>query len=127
VEIDFPGKYQGMSRLLRRQNASGPIAWMGSLVQDGQEASGLMFRRNRFYDPASGRFTQEDPIGLAGGMNAYGFANGDPVSFSDPYGLCPDNLIDPKTGKCPGGLERSEYQTVQDAIGTLRAGGAQLA
>jgi hypothetical protein len=28
-----------------------------------------------------------DPIGLAGGLNAYGFANGDPVNYSDPFGL----------------------------------------
>ena len=32
--------------------------------------------------------TQEDPLGLAGGLNLYGFANGDPVNFSDPFGLC---------------------------------------
>ena len=38
---------------------------------------------------ASRRFTQEDPIGLAGGLNLYGFASGDPVNFSDPFGLCP--------------------------------------
>jgi len=25
---------------------------------------------------------------LAGGLNLYGFANGDPVNFSDPFGLC---------------------------------------
>ncbi|MFQ5745399.1 MAG: RHS repeat-associated core domain-containing protein, partial [Acidobacteriota bacterium] len=35
-------------------------------------------------------YTQEDPIGLAGGLNLYGFANGDPVNFSDPFGLMPD-------------------------------------
>ena len=40
-------------------------------------------------DSEIGRFTQEDPIGLAGGMNLYGFAGGDPLSFSDPFGLCP--------------------------------------
>ena len=37
-------------------------------------------------------FTQEDPIGLAGGLNLYGFANGDPVNFSDPFGLCPERV-----------------------------------
>lgn len=45
--------------------------------------------RPRYLDPQSGRFTQEDPIGLAGGLNLYGFANGDPVTYSDPFGLCP--------------------------------------
>jgi uncharacterized protein RhaS with RHS repeats len=51
-------------------------------------------------DPGSGRFTQEDPIGLAGGLNLYGYADGDPVNFSDPFGLCPYLL----TGKpCSAG------------------------
>jgi RHS repeat-associated protein len=89
MEIDFPGKHMGMTRLLNRPTVAGQVAWMGSLVQDAQDASGLMYRRNRFYDPVSGRFTQEDPIGLAGGVNSYGFAAGDPVSYSDPYGLEP--------------------------------------
>jgi hypothetical protein len=26
---------------------------------------------------------------LAGGLNLYGFASGDPVTFTDPFGLCP--------------------------------------
>ena len=52
------------------------------------DRTGTMYRRNRYYDPATGRFTQEDPIGLAGGLNLYGYAGGDPVNFSDPFGLC---------------------------------------
>jgi RHS repeat-associated protein len=63
--------------------------WIGSLPENGQTGAGQLYRRNRYYDPASGRFTQEDPIGLAGGLNLYGFAGGDPVNFSDPFGLCP--------------------------------------
>src|SRR6185295_13847942 len=52
------------------QRVSGPKgSWQGSLLTDKQDASGTLFRRNRYYDPKSGRFTQEDPIGLAGGMN----------------------------------------------------------
>jgi RHS repeat-associated protein len=57
------------------------------LLTDEQDKSGMLFRRNRYYDPTTGRFTQEDPIGLAGGLNLYGFAAGDPINYSDPFGL----------------------------------------
>jgi RHS repeat-associated protein len=65
--------------------------WYGSLIWDQQDATGYQYKRNRYYEPGTGRFTQEDPIGLAGGLNLYGFASGDPVNFSDPFGLmsCP--------------------------------------
>ncbi len=53
-----------------------------------RDATGQMYERNRYYDPGTGQFTQPDPIGIAGGLNVYGFANGDPVSYDDPYGLC---------------------------------------
>jgi len=60
----------------------------GSLVDGMRDASGQMYMRNRYYDPQTGQFTQSDPIGLAGGLNAFGFASGDPVSYFDPFGLC---------------------------------------
>ena len=69
-------------------NVGQDVTWIGSLPANGQGDAGLVYRRNRYYDPASGRFTQEDPIGLAGGLNQYGFAEGDPVNFSDAFGLC---------------------------------------
>jgi uncharacterized protein RhaS with RHS repeats len=34
-----------------------------------------------------GLYTQQDPIGLSSGVNLYGYAGGDPVNMSDPYGL----------------------------------------
>jgi len=64
--------------------------WVGSLASNGQDGTGQLYRRNRYYDPLTGRFTQEDPIGLAGGLNLYGFGGGDPVNFRDPFGLCPE-------------------------------------
>jgi RHS repeat-associated protein len=63
--------------------------WHGSILRNKTNGTGHEYKRNRAYDGATGRFTQEDPIGLAGGLNLYGFANGDPVNFSDPFGLCP--------------------------------------
>jgi RHS repeat-associated protein len=64
--------------------------WWGGLVDGMRDVSGQQYKRNRYYDPATGQFTQPDPIGIAGGLNSYGFAAGDPVSYSDPYGLCPE-------------------------------------
>ena len=67
----------------------GPVSWWGSMANAKQNATGTLDMRNRVYDSRTGRFTQEDPIGLAGGIHLYGFAGGDPVNFSDPLGLCP--------------------------------------
>jgi RHS repeat-associated protein len=49
--------------------------------------TGLYYMRARYYDPKTRRFISEDPIGLAGGINEYVFASGDPVNGSDPSGL----------------------------------------
>jgi RHS repeat-associated protein len=87
-----------------------PTDWLGSLMDSKADASGLLYMRNRYYDPKSGRFTQEDPIGLAGGINTYGFVGGDPVNYSDPFGLFP----------CPG------ITKVVCALGA-RIGGAIIA
>jgi uncharacterized protein RhaS with RHS repeats len=67
-----------------------------------RDASGQIYTRNRYYDPTSGQFTQPDPIGLAGGLNSYGFAAGDPVGFWDPFGLCAEAAGDtiPKVEVC---------------------------
>lgn len=54
--------------------------------------TGLYYMRARFYDPLLGRFLTEDPIGIAGGLNLFAYASGDPINRSDPSGLddrCP--------------------------------------
>ena len=50
---------------------------------------GMVYLRNRWYDPQSGRFLTQDPIGLAGGVNLYAYAGNDPIAYTDPFGLCP--------------------------------------
>jgi RHS repeat-associated protein len=51
------------------------------------QESGLYYFYNRYYHPVNGRFLNEDPIGLEGGLNMYGFIGNDPMNSIDPYGL----------------------------------------
>jgi RHS repeat-associated protein len=94
--------------------------WAGSLIRGQQDISGLMYRRNRYYDPMTGQFTQSDPIGITGGLNAYGFASGDPVSYADPYGLCPEKMRG-GSGLCPGQLTVQQYEALAGATANMGA------
>jgi RHS repeat-associated protein len=98
VKAMWPGLFFVLERPHVRNNA-----WHGTVLEDKRDEAGTYYRRNRYYDPATGRFTQEDPIGLAGGLNLYGFANGDPVSYGDPLGLA----VCSKSGIMRRGIERA--------------------
>ncbi|MBQ3427126.1 MAG: C39 family peptidase, partial [Clostridia bacterium] len=47
--------------------------------------NGLIYLRNRYYDPSIGRFITEDPA--KDGMNWYSYCAGNPVNAWDPWGL----------------------------------------
>jgi RHS repeat-associated protein len=54
-----------------------------------QAETGLYLNYFRDYDPQTGRYIESDPIGLQGGsFSTYAYANGDPIFFVDPFGLC---------------------------------------
>ena len=48
--------------------------------------SGLHYNRFRYYDPQTGRFVHQDPIGFAGGTNFFELAP-NPLGWVDPLGL----------------------------------------
>jgi RHS repeat-associated protein len=66
----------------------------GLIVQNlrlpGQEFdsdTGLYHNGFRDYLPGWGRYIQPDPIGIAGGMNTYGYVRANPVNSTDRLGL----------------------------------------
>lgn len=78
-----------------------PYRWAG---REYDPETGFYFLRSRYFDPKTARFTQEDPIGTAGGSNLYEYVGGQPLSATDPTGLLP--RFDP-------------FATVEYAMGSL--------
>ena len=58
------------------------IKYAGEYFDD---ETGLIYLRNRYYDPSVGPFISEDPI--RDGANWYVYANNNPVNYVDPTGL----------------------------------------
>ena len=75
-----------------------PFAWLGGLGVMRQHNSQLTtpnskltilyLTRHRLYSPVLRRFLSADPLGIAGGLNLYAYANGNPLAYIDPLGLC---------------------------------------
>ncbi|MDR3412316.1 MAG: RHS repeat-associated core domain-containing protein [Formivibrio sp.] len=54
----------------------------------GEVSRSPSYNRARYYNPATGRFLSEDPLGFAGsGTNFYAYVHDDPINALDPFGL----------------------------------------
>src|SRR5512144_61062 len=62
-----------------------------STGREWDKETGLFYYRARYYDPIEGKFISKDPIGFEGGINLYGYVQGNPTSRRDPSGLYPCN------------------------------------
>lgn len=72
-------------------------AWFWAL--DAEPSSGVRSRatlprrprtsyyRARYYDPATGRFLSEDPVGFFASRDFYSYVGNTPTGFNDPFGL----------------------------------------
>ena len=84
-----------------------PYAFTG---REFDPESGLYYNRHRSWDPHTGRFLQEDPLGLEEGVNLYPYVFNNPVNSTDPL------------GRFPRFLNKKGWDALKDGTkGTLKA------
>jgi RHS repeat-associated protein len=96
---------------------------------DGE--TNLYYYRARYYDSQTGKFLQEDPSGLAGGINSYAYTMNSPTDWTDPTGLamsaeeCTKLLQDIQRRSKILSKKLASYDPVTDGLGDApyQAGG----
>jgi RHS repeat-associated protein len=85
--------YDSFGNLINQSGSTKtPLGFQGKYYD---AESGLNYFYHRYYNPAIGRFTSEDPIGLLGGLNMYEVMGNDAINSIDPFGLVTGSM----TGK----------------------------
>jgi RHS repeat-associated protein len=92
--------YDAFGRIVLQSGSSTNAYTYTGREWDG--ASGLYYYRARYYDPTTGRFISEDPLGSLNGTNLYPYADDNPINFVDPHGEFIQYLIGAGTSVATG-------------------------
>lgn len=74
--------YNPFRRMFGKKSVYNPFRYTGEYTDS---ETGLVYLRNRMYDPETGRFISEDPI--RDGLNWYAYCEGNPIIRVDTTGL----------------------------------------
>ena len=80
--------YTAFGVQLNSAETSNPFRYCGEYYDEELDS---VYLRNRYYQPAVGRFINEDPI--KDGLNWYNYCAGNPVMMIDPSGLGPQAML----------------------------------
>ena len=90
------------------------------------DLTGLHYNFRRYYDPQTGRYISEDPIGYESGVNPYLYVDHNPINYIDPTGECGavgvaggiamNEALEAATGQC------MEYGLLDFALDALCVG-----
>ena len=74
-------KYDSFGNTTLPSGYDNPFRYCGEYMDD---ETGLVYLRNRYYDPSIGRFITEDPV--KSGLNWYAYCENNPLKYIDPFG-----------------------------------------
>lgn len=81
-------EYSAFGECLSGKDAVNAFRFVGGFGGQTDDATGLVYFWNRWYDPQVGRFISEDLIRQDGGTNLYSYAENRPTLLIDETGLC---------------------------------------
>ena len=128
---------QGAVTTTIRMNAFGETRHQGEAIANrfpGQvydAETGLHYNWFRSYGPKAGRYTQEDPAGLADGVGVFNYLGSNPITFGDPTGevrvvifLCrPFGIFRPNPGPAPRPRltkrQDCDFYEIRDCVGKI--------
>jgi RHS repeat-associated protein len=90
------------------------------------DSNGLLNMRARYYSPYLMRFLNADPIGFSGGSNWFAYADGNPISLSDPFGLCAESGWQSAKNFGQGLLDYTWSDLGNDTLGVTRGLGQKF-
>lgn len=86
-----------------RNNLSRGERWRNRKRSRRTSYGRVLYNYYRTYDPATGRYLESDPIGLAAGLNTYSYVGNMPTMQVDPFGLEVTGTYDDElSNKMPG-------------------------
>jgi len=100
-------------------HAATPFGYTGGYT----DPTGLVYLINRYYDPQAGQFISVDPD-LSQTVQPYGYANGNPVSATDPTGqwACTQTNSWSSTRRCLAYISERQIHNVELGFGLLGGG-----
>ncbi|MBX3588698.1 MAG: hypothetical protein KF796_18865 [Ramlibacter sp.] len=90
--------------------------------QYADDEAGSFYNYQRSYLASQGRYTQNDPIGLAAGWNRFGYVEGDPLSLVDPEGLAPTKGLVWLVKICKTGIKKIRQVSPEEAARLAKQG-----
>ena len=113
-QIETYQEYSAFGERIWQEGASGRLGYNS---QTGDELTGLTYLRARYYNPATGRFTQEDVI-YDDGFNLYAYCDSNPVIYCDPSGFAGINQDACKHKM--GGESTSESRELKEVFNSIK-------